>query len=101
MSRVTARSELSDGIVRGFHEKGQSGPGWINGGTYVLGPELRDRMPKRAAFSFEQDLLVPEVQSIQPLAFPASGLFIDIGIPEDYARAQADIFPAHARRVRG
>ena len=41
-----------------------------------------------AAFSFEQDLLVPEVGSIRPLAFRASGLFIDIGIPEDYARVQ-------------
>jgi len=80
--------EISDGIVQGFREKGQTGPGWINGGTYVLGFELRDRLPKRGAFSFEQEVLVPQVQSIRPLAFPASGLFIDIGVPEDYERAQ-------------
>jgi D-glycero-alpha-D-manno-heptose 1-phosphate guanylyltransferase len=80
--------EVSDGIVRGFREKGPSGPGWINGGVYVLDSELRLRFPERAAFSFEQDPLVPQAPSIQPLAFPATGLFIDIGLPEDYARAQ-------------
>jgi D-glycero-alpha-D-manno-heptose 1-phosphate guanylyltransferase len=89
--------EVSEGIVRGFREKGQSGPGWINGGTYVLGPELRDRLPKRGAFSFEQELLAPDVQSIRPLAFPTTGLFIDIGIPEDYARAR-EIFSSRVTR---
>jgi D-glycero-alpha-D-manno-heptose 1-phosphate guanylyltransferase len=89
--------EVSEGIVRGFREKGQSGAGWINGGTYVLGPKLRDRLPKRGAFSFEQELLAPDVQSIRPLAFPTMGLFIDIGVPEDYARAQ-EIFSPRVTR---
>ena len=89
--------EVSEGIVRGFREKGQSGPGWINGGTYVLGPALHDRLPKRGAFSFEQELLAPEVQSIRPLAFLTTGLFIDIGIPEDYARAQELFSPRVTR----
>lgn len=89
--------EVSAGIVRGFREKGQSGPGWINGGVYILGPELRARLPERAAFSFEHELLVPEVQSIQPIAFPAAGLFIDIGVPEDYARVQEIFTPRLTR----
>ena len=89
--------EVSEGIVRDFREKGQSGPGWINGGTYVLGPELRNRLPKRGAFSFEQELLAPEVQSIRPLAFTTMGLFIDIGVPEDYARVQ-EVFSARGTR---
>jgi D-glycero-alpha-D-manno-heptose 1-phosphate guanylyltransferase len=80
--------EVREGIVHGFREKGQSGPGWINGGVYVLGPTLRHRFPPRGAFSFEHDLLMPEVGSIRPLAFRSSGRFIDIGTPEDYARAQ-------------
>ena len=80
--------ELCDDRVQRFLEKGRSGPGWINGGTYVLGPDLRARLRPQGAFSFEQDLLAPEVSSIRPLAFRSSGLFIDIGIPEDYARAQ-------------
>ena len=89
--------EVSEGIVRGFREKGRSGPGWINGGVYVLGPELGDRFPPLGAFSFEHEVLVPQVQSIRPLAFPTSGLFIDIGIPEDYARVQ-EIFSPRLRR---
>ena len=80
--------ELCDDRVQGFLEKGRSGPGWISAGTYVLGPELRARLRPQGAFSFEHDLLEPEVRSIQPLAFRSSGLFIDIGIPEDYARIQ-------------
>ena len=80
--------ELCDDRVQRFLEKGRSGPGWINGGTYVLGPALRARLRPQGAFSFEQDLLAPEVSSIRPLAFRSSGLFIDIGIPQDYARAQ-------------
>jgi D-glycero-alpha-D-manno-heptose 1-phosphate guanylyltransferase len=79
-------------MVQGFLEKGQSGPAWINGGTYVLGPELRARLRPQGAFSFEHDLLAPEVGSIQPLAFAATGVFIDIGVPEDYFRAQT-LFP--------
>src|SRR5439155_14283858 len=80
--------ELCDDRVQGFLEKGRSGPGWINAGTYVLGPDLRARLRPQGAFSFEHDLLAPEVRSIRPFAFRASGMFIDIGIPEDYARVQ-------------
>jgi D-glycero-alpha-D-manno-heptose 1-phosphate guanylyltransferase len=80
--------ELDDAIVRGFREKGRAGPGWINGGTYILGPELRARLQPEGAFSFEHDLLMPKVGRIRPLAFRASGLFIDMGIPEDYLRAE-------------
>jgi D-glycero-alpha-D-manno-heptose 1-phosphate guanylyltransferase len=80
--------EVDDDIVHGFLEKGRSGPGWINAGAYVLGPDLRARLRPQGAFSFEHDLLAPEVRSIRPLPFRASGLFIDIGIPEDYARVQ-------------
>jgi D-glycero-alpha-D-manno-heptose 1-phosphate guanylyltransferase len=80
--------EVDDGSVQRFLEKGRSGPGWINAGTYILGPGLRARLRPQSAFSFEQDLLAPEVASIRPLAFRSSGLFIDIGVPEDYARVQ-------------
>ncbi len=86
--------ELSDDRVQAFLEKGRSGPGWINAGTYILGPKLRARLRPHGAFSFEQDLLVPETSSIRPLAFRSSGRFIDIGTPEDYVRAQTLFRPA-------
>jgi len=80
--------QLRDETVQAFLEKGQSGPGWINGGTYVLGPALRARLPSDGAFSFEHDLLGPEIGRIRPHVFRCSGRFIDIGVPDDYARAQ-------------
>jgi D-glycero-alpha-D-manno-heptose 1-phosphate guanylyltransferase len=80
--------ELEGNRVRGFREKGESGAGWINGGIYVVGPALRACLRRDGAFSFEQDVLVPAVASIAPLAFRTAGQFIDIGIPDDYARAR-------------
>jgi D-glycero-alpha-D-manno-heptose 1-phosphate guanylyltransferase len=80
--------DLEDGHVRGFREKGSSGPGVINAGTYLLSQAVLDRIPRDEPFSFEQQLLVPGIGTIRPAAFATDGLFIDIGVPEDYARAQ-------------
>ena len=80
--------ELQGDIVQRFVDKGQSGPAWINGGTYILGARLRTRFPSAKAFSFEHDFLAPEASEIRPLAFRSTGPFIDIGTPEDYARAE-------------
>jgi D-glycero-alpha-D-manno-heptose 1-phosphate guanylyltransferase len=80
--------DLEHGHVRGFREKGVSGPGLINAGTYLMSDSVLDRIPRDVPFSFEQQLLAPEVSAIRPAAFIAEGLFIDIGVPEDYERAQ-------------
>ncbi len=74
--------------IRGFFEKGRSGPGIINGGVYLLSRDLFSRYNFPAAFSFETDLLMVHVHELRPLAFPTAGFFIDIGVPEDYLRAQ-------------
>ena len=36
------------------------------------------------------------LNQVQPAAFRTSGYFIDIGIPEDYLRAQREL-PGHLR----
>lgn len=87
--------EVEAGRIVGFHEKGRSGPGFINAGTYLLAGELIAQIPPERPHAFEQELLVPEVAALRPLAFPTRGRFIDIGVPEDYARAQA-LFAAPA-----
>ena len=74
--------------VVGFREKGEAGPGWINAGCYFLGADALAALPARDAFSFEQDVLQPRVQDGAVAAFTATAGFIDIGVPEDYARAQ-------------
>lgn len=80
--------DIDNGRVTGFREKGESGPGWINAGCYFLGADALAALPARDAFSFEQDVLQPRVQERAVAAFTETLGFIDIGVPEDYARAQ-------------
>ena len=80
--------DIDNGRVTGFREKGESGPGWINAGCYFLGADALAALPVRDAFSFEQDVLQPRVQERAVAAFTETLGFIDIGVPEDYARAQ-------------
>lgn len=80
--------ELEADRIVGFREKGPSGPGLINAGTYLIGTELIAQIPAGQPHSFEQDLLMPQVAALRPVAFLTHGRFIDIGVPADYARAQ-------------
>jgi D-glycero-alpha-D-manno-heptose 1-phosphate guanylyltransferase len=80
---------LEGNQIRGFLEKGRHGPGWINAGVYVVPRSLFEHARLPGAFSFESDFLVPGIDSLKPLAFPTRGLFIDIGVPDDYTRAQS------------
>lgn len=79
--------EIANGVVTGFYEKGR-GQGYINAGVYLLSAGIIERIPAGVPFSFEQELLVPSVHEIRPAAMVTEGLFIDIGVPEDYDRAQ-------------
>lgn len=86
------RVEVSaDGVITSFLEKSTGGPGWINGGIYMLNRDLFADFPMPARFSFEQDLVEPGIDRIQPRAFQSDAYFIDMGIPEDYARARREI----------
>jgi D-glycero-alpha-D-manno-heptose 1-phosphate guanylyltransferase len=80
--------ELRDGVVTRFSEKGGSGPGFINAGTYLLDRTLFADHGLGAAFSLERDFLAPNVERLRPVAFLVNGEFIDIGVPEDFAAAQ-------------
>ena len=74
--------------ITSFAEKGITGPGLINAGCYVLSRDALARFPLNQAFSIETDYLVPEVARAMVEVFVTGGVFIDIGIPEDYSRAQ-------------
>jgi len=74
--------------ITGFSEKKVSGPGLINAGCYVLGAVALTKFPLHQPFSIETDYLVPEVLSKGVETFITKGMFIDIGIPKDYFRAQ-------------
>jgi NDP-sugar pyrophosphorylase family protein len=74
--------------VIGFSEKtGIREPGVINGGVYVFNRAILQQIPD-GTISLEKDVL-PELVEHGVYAVEQKGLFIDIGTPEDYARAQA------------
>jgi len=74
-------------IVR-FGEKQYCDAGLINGGVYVINRKALDKFSDK--FSLEKDFFEPEASAGKLIGFPAGGYFIDIGIPEDYRRAQND-----------
>ena len=75
----------TDGRITHFSEKVISGAGWINGGIYVLEPDILDYIPSRKAVSIERETF-PLVlqQSLHLQSFPTQGFFVDIGTPEGY-----------------
>lgn len=76
------------GRVLSFKEKlGLQQPGLVNGGIYILQREVLKTIPEGPA-SLEKDVL-PKLIEHGTFAMEQAGMFIDIGTPEDYARAQA------------
>jgi D-glycero-alpha-D-manno-heptose 1-phosphate guanylyltransferase len=48
-------------------------------------------------FSFEKEVLEKQLATLKMFAFPSEGYFIDIGIPEDYYKAQNDFGKTYGR----
>ena len=83
--------EIENGRLIRFLEKGREGPGFINAGVYLLSTDVLESHVLPETFSLERDFLVPNMVTLAPFAFPVAGDFIDIGIPEDYQRAQREL----------
>lgn len=79
------RLEISDGFVVEFREKGQPGPGFINGGAYVMERKLIQQQPE-GYLSLEKDVLMRP--GLRPAAFVTHGRFLDIGTPDNLAQAE-------------
>lgn len=80
--------------ILGLEEKGQSGPGLVNAGLYLARRDLRVRRPMPDAFSLETEVLA-KPGDLDLRAYRTESEFLDIGTPEDFARAQ-DLIPAWA-----
>jgi len=77
----------STGRVKGFAEKtNQAVPGLINGGVYVFSQAVFQYIPTGPA-SLEKDVF-PALIENGAYAREQHGIFIDIGTPVDYVRAQ-------------
>ena len=78
-------------LVQSFKEKQLYEQGLINGGVYLLDKNrfLQHAFP--AKFSFEKDYLEKYVGKNNMYGRIEDEYFIDIGIPEDYERAQTEL----------
>lgn len=76
--------------IRGFGhtDPAPSGSAYINSGVYLLDRDLFAAFPMPPIFSFERDFLQARVDEVQPFAFTDTGAFLDIGVPEDYRKAE-------------
>jgi D-glycero-alpha-D-manno-heptose 1-phosphate guanylyltransferase len=63
--------------------------GLINGGVYILNREIYlSKTEVNSAFSIEKDFYEKRIKELTIFGFEYNGYFIDIGIPEDYKKAQ-------------
>lgn len=75
--------------IKSFEEKQYQTSGLINGGVYVLNLKAENFENYPDSFSFEKDFLEKEMHRLNAVVFDE--YFIDIGVPEDYEKAQKEL----------
>jgi len=88
MGRIYAFFEKRGGALRRPWERDEEH--LINGGVYLLERKFFDTVPEGKAVSLEKDVL-PALLGGSIYGFVSHGYFIDIGVPDDYARAQTEM----------
>ncbi len=82
----------ANGCITTFKEKNaEAGSGLINGGIYRIQRSLLDGFTLGEKFSFEQELMQQRYRDERYYAYADGAYFLDIGIPEDYSRAQQEL----------
>jgi len=79
--------KIDSGFVKEFHEKAYYESGYINGGVYLSSKELFNCYNGNDVFSFEK-FIEENYKKINIKGVCVDKYFIDIGIPEDYKKAQ-------------
>ncbi|MBP1644578.1 MAG: hypothetical protein H6Q16_153 [Bacteroidetes bacterium] len=82
--------DVNDNKITAFCEKKFISRGLINAGVYIAKRNIFKEMNHGNKFSFENDYLEKKVNEGLFFGYTAKGYFIDIGIPEDYYKAQKD-----------
>ncbi len=83
-----------NGRIESFLEKQPRDKGDINGGIYLLDTDAMREVLPEGRFSFETDVLEKQLTRLCMTGCLDDGYFVDIGIPEDYVKADA-YFRAH------
>ncbi len=83
--------------ITGFEEKKEDGhkDGCISGGVYLFNRALFNSINFPKTFSIEKDFFEKYIEHINFSGFVSNKYFIDIGIPEDYLRAQHEFKSYH------
>jgi D-glycero-alpha-D-manno-heptose 1-phosphate guanylyltransferase len=82
----------SESVVTNFLEKSSdSTSGWINNGCYILEKQIFE--DTKSVFSMETDLFSLLVNKRILKCYKDSGMFIDIGIPDDFFKFSNEIAP--------
>jgi D-glycero-alpha-D-manno-heptose 1-phosphate guanylyltransferase len=82
--------------ITAFEEKKYIDAGLINGGVYLINKHKFSSIDFPNKFSFEKDFLEKYVNELKFMAVVHDGYFIDIGIPEDFKRANEEIKQKYA-----
>lgn len=83
--------EPRTGTILSFSEKQHCKEGLINGGVYVISKNTPIFDGLGDKFSFETAVLEPQCSKHELLGIVQTGYFIDIGVPEDYQKAQIEL----------
>ncbi|HVZ96010.1 MAG TPA: nucleotidyltransferase family protein [Chitinophagaceae bacterium] len=90
----------SDQSIRSFKEKHFYPSGLINGGVYALNIARFKQETFPEKFSFEKDYLEKFTGKRKFYGIEQDRYFIDIGIPEDYERAQKELLISYGSLVK-
>lgn len=94
LARVSNRERFGgiafkeSGEITEFQEKGLKDAGFINGGFYLLNAKSLNLFPENC-MSLETDVF-PRLLDGRLYGYRTDGIFVDIGIPEDYRRLVED-----------
>ncbi|MEO7530896.1 MAG: nucleotidyltransferase family protein [Sediminibacterium sp.] len=80
-----------DQTIASFKEKQLYNEGLINGGVYILNIPAFFNLYLPEKFSFETDYLQEYYSRKRIYGVVNDGYFIDIGVPEDYLKAQTEL----------
>jgi len=76
-------------LITGFREK----PAYrffVNAGVYILSPECLKKIPRDKAFDMPMLFDVLRNEGLRTGAFPLREYWMDIGVPQDFERANSD-----------
>lgn len=81
---------INNGIIGEFTEKGIKESGYINGGIYYINREVFQKFELPQKFSLEIEFFKKYLSQLQIQVYLSDNYFIDIGIPDDFDKAQRD-----------